>query len=89
MPLYRVLRFHEDTRTISEHLNVAGGNALAAALAVCARPLVASGSLELFQAHVAPMDNPTEFAFFFAPLGSSGSFGKRIPPNRNGASPAA
>jgi hypothetical protein len=79
MPLYRVLRYHEDTRTISEHLNVDAKNALAAALVVCAGPLVPSGPLELFQAYVTLMNNATEFAFFFAPLGSFGTFGKRIP----------
>jgi hypothetical protein len=53
------------------------------------RASIRAGSLELFQAYIALMDNPTEFAFFFAPLGSIGSFGKRIPPNRNGVSPAS
>jgi hypothetical protein len=79
MPLYRVLRFDEDTRTISEHLNVDAKDAFAAAAAVCAGPLVASGPLELFQAYVMLMDNAADFAFFFAPLGSVGTFGKRMP----------
>ena len=79
MALYRVLRFHEDTRTISEHINIDAKNALGAALAVCAGPLAASGPLELFQAYVTLMNNATEFAFFFAPMGSLGTFGKRLP----------
>lgn len=82
MPLYRVLRFNEGTRTISEHLDVEAKDALAAAVMMCAGPLVASGPLELFQAYVTLMDNPTEFALFFAPLGSQGTFGRRLPVKR-------
>lgn len=87
MPLYRVLRFNEDTRTVSEHLNVDAKNALGAALDVCDGPLVASGPRELFQAYVTPMHNPVEFTFFFAPKGSAGTFGKRMPMQRDGGYP--
>lgn len=87
MALYRVLRFHEDTRTISEHLDVDAKSALAAALVVCAGPLVPSGPLELFQAYVTLMGNATEFAFFFAPVGSFGTFGKRLPRRSQQRSP--
>ena len=83
MPLYRALRFNEDICTVSEHRNVNAKNALGAALGVCGGPLVTSGTRELFQAYVTLMDNAAECRFFFAPMGSFGTFGKHIPTQSN------
>jgi hypothetical protein len=79
VPLYRVLRFDEGTRTISEHLNIEATNALAAALMVCSGPLVPTGPLELFRAYVTLEGDTNDFAMFFAPRGSHGTFGRRLP----------
>jgi len=77
MPHYRVLRCNED-RTVSEHLNIEAPNAATAAVQVCGEPLRISGPRNLFRAYVMAMDNPGMFAFFYAPPGSTGTFGQRL-----------
>jgi hypothetical protein len=82
MSYYRILRFHEDTRSISEHLNVEAHDALAAAQLICPDPLVAFGPPERFRAYVTRMDNPCQFVLFYSPPGSIGTFGRRLGQSR-------